>query len=502
MNAYLTGPHGLLALSPPILMCLFGSAILLMDVVGRRVQSTRNSGLLVALSLIGNAFIGFALWQQWQALELNQPLAIPAFSKAIIIDPLSIFINGVVLMAGIILCLISPRFLTSAGEHRGEYYALAFFAQCGMYFMVSGADLVTIFVGLELTAISFYILVGFTRHDRRSNEAALKYLLLGGLSSAFVVYGFSLLYGLAGSTAIDDIAAAASHLPSDNPLLVLGTVTVAIGMLFKVSAAPFHSWTPDAYDGAPTPVAAYLSVASKAASFGVLIRLLWFMLPSARPIWEPIVMAAAVLSLSIGSIAALTQDRLKRLLAYSSIAHAGYILLGFVAGSAASLQGVYIYLFIYGVMNLGAFSVLILLRRHGISGDNMSDLRGLSESHPGYAALFTILLLSLAGVPPTAGFLAKYFIFVALIETGHYMLAVVASVYVTVSLYFYFRLVREMYLLPTSHTSSDAASFSPDFGVRLSLIAATVAVVLLGLLPEAFLHSGLITSSFTAGVSH
>jgi NADH-quinone oxidoreductase subunit N len=353
--------------------------------------------------------------------------------------------------------------------------------------MASASDLVALFVGLELTAISFYILVGFTRTDRRSNEAALKYLLLGALSSGFVLYGFSLLYGLAGSTALADVAASVVRRGVQDPFVLLGVVTVTIGLLFKISAVPFHTWAPDAYDGAPTPVTAHLSVASKIASFAVLIRLVWVTLAAARPVWEPVLAVAAVLSLTVGTIAALTQDRLKRLFAYSSIAHAGYILLGFIAGTQSGLHGVYLYLLIYAVMNLGAFAVLTSLRRHSISGENLSDLRGLSQSHPLHAALFVVLLLSLAGMPPTAGFLAKYFIFVALIQTGHIALAVIAAIYVVVSLYFYFRLVREMYLAPVETREPLAVSF----GIQLTLLATAALTLVVGLFPEPILRASL-----------
>jgi NADH-quinone oxidoreductase subunit N len=268
---------------------------------------------------------------------------------------------------------------------------------------------------------------------------------------------------------------------------VLAVITVVVGLLFKISAVPFHMWAPDAYDGAPTPVTAFLSVASKVASFAVLLRLLPATLASARIIWEPLLVIASVASMTVGTIAALTQERLKRLFAYSSIAHAGYILLGIVAGTETGLKGAYLYLLVYAIMNLGAFTVLISLNRTGIVGEHLSDLRGLSNSHPGHAALFVILLVSLAGLPPTAGFLAKYYIFFALIETGRYYLAAVASAYVVVSLYFYFRLVREMYFKETDQRVPLAASF----GTRLALYATAILTVALGLFPEPLLRIGL-----------
>ena len=450
-----------LAISPPLLMALFGCATLVTDVM------TRGRGGRVGLvwfNLAGLALIGDALLLQASAAA----------------DPLAVFANALVWLATAVLLLISYRYLEVAGEHHGEYYALALFAECGMYFMASSLDLITLFVGLELTAISFYILVGFTRTDRHSNEAALKYVLLGGLSSGFVLYGFSLLYGVSGSTNLVAIRNALAARPDTDPFVLLAVVTIVIGLLFKVSAAPFHFWAPDAYDGAPTPITGYLAVASKIASFAVLIRFLAGPLASAEDVWKPLIAVAAVASLTIGSIAAITQDRLKRLFGYSGIAHAGYVLLGFVAGGPDGYEGIYVYLLVYALMNLGAFAVLTSLRRRGIAGELVSDLRGLSQSHPVHAALFAVLLLSLAGIPPTAGFIGKYFIFAALVKTNHIALAVVAAAYVAVSLYFYFRLVREMYLEPAEKTEGLAASF----GVRVALVATTALTLAIGLYPQ------------------
>ncbi len=452
-----------LALLPPILMALFGCATLILDVLAREGE---RRIWLVWFNLLGQALIGYSFVRQWQASQNFE-------TGGIAVDGLSLFTNALVWLAVVVLLLTSYRFLDIVHEHRGEYYALALFAQCGMYFMASGIDLIGLFIGLELTAVCFYILVGFTRADRRSNEAALKYLLLGALSSGFVLYGFSLLYGISGSTSLAEIADA---LKQNGPFALVATITITIGLLFKVSAAPFHNWAPDAYDGAPTPITGYLSVASKIAGFAVLMRL-----PLSGTVWLSILTVAAVLSLTIGSVAAITQDRVKRLFAYSGIAHAGYVLLGLVAGST---EGVFVYLLVYAVMNLGAFAVLTSLRRHGILGERLSDLRGLSQSHPLHAALFAVLLLSLAGVPPTAGFIGKYFIFAALIQTGHIGLAVVAAIYVVVSLYFYFRLVREMYLAPMEVTDVRRHPIAASFGIRVALVGTAALTLGIGLFPQ------------------
>ncbi len=466
------------ALLPPLLMAIFGCATLMLDAAlpaGNRVFARR---MFFSLNAAGQLLILWAFARQWALLQSNGPLV--AVQGAVLVDGLSIFTNAIVWLAIVVLFLISYRYLDEVHEQRAEYYALAVFAQCGMYFMASGVDLVSIFVGLELTAISFYILVGFTRADRRSNEAALKYLLLGAVSSGFVLYGFSLLYGITGQTQLHEITHVLDE-GSGSPVLWAAIVAITVGLLFKVSAAPFHTWAPDAYDGAPTPITGYLSVASKVASFAVLLRILPGALHEAADVWQPLLSAAAVLSLTFGSIAAITQDRVKRLFAYSGIAHAGYALLGIIAGA---LEAVYVYLFVYALMNLGAFAVLTSLRRRGIAGESVSDLRGLSRAHPVHAGLFAILLLSLAGIPPSAGFIGKYYIFAALIRTGHIALAVIASAYVVVSLYFYFRLVREMYLEPLEMSEPMA----PSFGVRLALAATAALTLIVGVFPEPALN--------------
>jgi NADH-quinone oxidoreductase subunit N len=481
--SYTAADH--LALLPPLLLAIFACATMMLDIASRYAEPAKRG--VIGFGLLGLAFTGYSLFRQWTVLDHSGQPFIIALQDSVTVDALSLFTNGVVLVATAILFLTAYRYLEISDEHRAEFYSLALFAQSGMYFMASAVDLVTLFVGLETAAVSFYILVGFTRAERRSNEAALKYLLLGALASGFVVYGFSLLYGISGSTHLPEIAAAVQERGPHDAFVILATVTITVGLLFKIAAVPFHTWAPDAYDGAPTPVTAHLTVASKVASFAVLIRLLVMTLAPARAIWEPMIVVAAVASLTVGSIAAITQSRLKRFFAYSSIAHVGYILLGFVTNTPAGLKGVYIYLLVYAVMTLGAFTLLISLRRHGISGEFISDLRGLSRTHPVHAALFVVLLLSLSGMPPTAGFLAKYFIFIALIETGHITLAVIASAYVALSLYFYFRLVREMYLMEDASAEPIAASL----GIRISLALTTAFTLVIGLFPEPMLRAGL-----------
>jgi NADH-quinone oxidoreductase subunit N len=471
-------------LLPAILLVLFACGTLIVDVVGKKTAAPYRAVLI--FGLVGLMVTALSIARQWSAMGVHGLSQFSAAQGAITIDGLSFFSNALTLGVTLLFYLISYRFLEIDAENKAEYYALALSAQAGMYVMATASELITLFLGIELTAICFYILVGFTRNDRRSNEAALKYLLLGGVASGFLLYGFSLLYGIAGSTGLQNVTKDVAARGASDPVVALAVITIVAGLFFKVAAVPFHAWAPDAYDGAPTPVTAYLSVASKIASFAVLLRLLSEMLAPARAIWVPLLAAAAIASMTVGTIAALTQDRLKRLFAYSSIAHAGYVLLGLVAGNETGLKGVYLYLLVYALMNIGAFTVLISLHRRGIAGETLGDLRGLGSAHPTHAALFVILLLSLAGIPPTAGFIGKYYIFLALIETGHYTLAAIASAYVAVSLYFYFRLVREMYLRDDGVREPLAASF----GTRFALYTTSALTVLIGIFPEPVLRLG------------
>lgn len=462
-------------LVPAIILALFGCAILLLD---RWVFP--NPRQLVPLVIAGLGFTGYGLWRQQQYIGSGN-VELTAFQGSLTVDGFALYFNWVFLIATLIVVLISYRYLEIEGEHHGEYYGLILFAQCGMFFLATGTDLVTLFIGLELMAICFYIMVGFLRGDRRSNEAAMKYLILGAFSSGFLVYGFSVLYGLSGSTRLRDIAAALAGRDSSDPLVFLAIATCSVGLLFKIAAVPFHMWAPDVYEGAPTTVTAYLSVASKAASFALLLRIFLLPLGNSRASWEPLLIGVALATMTVGNLAAITQTNVKRLLAYSSISHAGYMLLGLVAGNATGLKGIAVYVLVYSFMNLGAFLVIVALRRKDLIGDDVDDLAGLMRRSPWYAVLMLVFLISLAGIPPTAGFLAKYYIFLSLIETGHYYLAVVAVLYVAVAVYYYFRLVRVMFL---DEAAGKQMPLESSFGIKLSLAASGLATLAIGIFPE------------------
>jgi len=469
-------------LVPAVMLALFGCAILLFDFLV--FPDPRHRKYLLFFLILGEAFTGFGLWSQHSHMLAEGVNEYTAFHGSLVADGFSIFFNWIFIAATVIVAIVSYKYLEIEGEHHAEYYSLMMFAQCGMFFLAAGTDLVTLFIGLELMALSFYVMVGFLRSSKRSNEAAMKYLLLGAFSSGFLAYGFSVMYGISGSTRLTDISTAIAARGPFDPLVLLALATTSVGLLFKISAVPFHMWAPDAYEGAPTTVTAYLSVASKAASIAFLLRIFLGPLASAREAWEPILSFIAVATMTVGNLAAINQSNIKRLLAYSSISHAGYMLLGLIAGNETGIKGIAVYVMVYTFMNLGAFLVLVALRRKGIIGEDMDDIAGLMHKSPGYALLMLIFLLSLAGIPPTAGFLGKYYIFLSLIETRHYALAVIGTLYVAVAIYYYFRIVRSMF----ARDSTEPAPLSTSFGLRVALAVSGILTLGIGLYPEPFLR--------------
>jgi NADH-quinone oxidoreductase subunit N len=467
---------------PALILVLFGCAVLLFDFL--IIPAPQQRKWLLLFAILGETFTGYGLWRQQAYLTANGLSELTGFQGSVTIDGFSIFYNWIFVVSALIVAIVSYKYLENAGEHHGEYYGLILFAQSGMYFLATGTDLITLFVGLELMALSFYVMVGFLRADKRSNEAALKYLLLGAFSSGFLAYGFSLMYGIAGSTKLATVAAAIAMRSPWDPVVFLALTTASVGLLFKISAVPFHMWAPDAYEGAPTTVTAYLSVASKAASIAFLLRIYLGPLASAREVWEPLLSVIAIATLTIGNFAALNQTNIKRLLAYSSISHAGYMLLGLIAGNTTGINGVAVYVMVYTFMNLGAFLVVVALRRSNIIGEDLDDIAGLMQKSPGYAVLMLIFLLSLAGIPPTAGFLGKYYIFLALLQTGHYALAVVATLYVAVAIYYYFKIVRSMFI----RDAAEASPLASSFGLRVALGVSGVLTLAIGVFPEPFLR--------------
>jgi NADH-quinone oxidoreductase subunit N len=465
---------------PEAMLALFGLAILLTDFFLSPEQKQWNS----LTAFLGVAFSAASLYE-----VAGQTRS--AFGNSISIDSFFIFFSALFLLSTALVILLSVRYMEIEGEQHGEYYALMLFSTVGMMFLACGNDLVVLFVGLETMALAFYVLSGFLRRDRRSNEAAMKYVLIGAFSSGILAYGFSILYGLSGSTNLNVIAGALARRPANDPLTFIALATVAAGVFFKIAAVPFHQWAPDVYEGAPTAITAYVSVASKTASFALLLRLFLTVFWPVRVDWVMLMGTVAVLSMTVGAFAAITQTNVKRLLAYSSITQVGYVLLGLVGSVNADgslnklgLEAMAFYLLVYLFFNTGAFAIVIVLRRKGVIGDNIDDLNGLIQRNPGAAVLMLIFLLSLAGIPPTAGFVAKLLVFWALIETHHYVLAVLAVAYILPAVYYYFRLVAAMWV----RDATDSVRPVITQAQRAALAAMAIVTLAAGIFPEQFVR--------------
>src|ERR1700674_5307648 len=531
IRSYLQGDGA--GILPEMELVLFGLGILLIDFWIERKEKYWNAGLALA----GTIFSAFTIWKLRGAVAARGDFA--GFHDSVLVDPFFLFFATLFLAATALVILLSVQYLEIEREQEGEYYVLLLFACVGMMLMASGIDLIVMFLGLETMALSFYVLTGFLRREKRSNEAALKYVLLGAFSSGILAYGFSILYGLSGATNIGAITAALaqrdklvhvvalSQLPGAQgeqmrlllqrnlPLAlnfdpfvlqllpILAFVLVAVGLFFKVAAVPFHQWAPDVYEGDPTPITAYISVASKTASFALLLRLLLTVFWPVRVDWEMLIAAVALASLTLGNLAAITQTNVKRMLAYSSISHVGYILLGIVAAASSPLgfitgmKGVAFYLFVYGFMTIGAFAVLIVLQRQGIVGDELDDLNGLYRRSPISALMLLIFMLSLAGIPPLAGFVGKYFILQALIETGHNRLALFGALYIVPALYYYFRIVMHAYLYEPGNAPLPIITI----GQRIAFAVMCFVTVAAGVYPEPFVRLATYSLFFPSGFS-
>ena len=454
-------------LLPEILLTGGALLVLLVDVVLPRREWAALGMALLTLAVTGAAVIGFTGVDTTISAGL---LAIDGFAT---------FFKSLVIVSALLTVLMSPSYLRVEGVRAGEYYFLILCATLGMLFMASGVDLITLFIGLETMAVSFYVLAGYLKPNQRSNEASVKYFLLGGFSLGILLYGMSLLYGATGTTSLAGIAEA---LAGGEPSLTLSLALVLLvaGMGFKIAAVPFHMWAPDVYEGAPTPVTAYLSVGSKAASFAMILRIFIEGLPSLVVDWQALFWVLAAITMTVGNLAAITQSNTKRMLAYSSIAHAGYVLIGVVAGTERGVAAAMVYLWVYLFMQLGAFAVVAMLRRKDVVGDELQDLSGLYLRKPLAAVAMLIFMLSLGGIPPTAGFMGKLWLFAAAIESGLVWLAVIFVVNSVISLYYYYRVVVFMWL--KDETSGPEMAINP--ALATALVIAAVGSLLFGVYPQ------------------
>lgn len=425
------------AIMPETILSVVGMALLLINVF----VPSEKKGYLAWLSLAGIIVTFFTVVSGWGNPQ-------EGFSGSVLQDNFSLFFKGIFLVAGALSVLITDQYLDREGCNHGEIYPLMLFATVGMMLMAAGTDLMTIFIGLEIMSICLYVLAGFNRDNLKSNEAGLKYFLLGAFSTGFLLYGMALTYGATGTTKLAKIAAYATQngMVANNPLLLVGMLLMATGFAFKVAAAPFHMWTPDVYEGAPTPVTAFMSVGPKAAGFAAFLRVLIIAMPTLKPEWTGLLWVLAVLTMTVGNVTALYQRNIKRMLAYSSIAHAGYVLVGFTAGNSVGTAGVMFYMLTYAFMNIGAFAILILAGRKGDSGNTLDDMTGFGYKHPILGVVMTIFLFSLAGIPPAAGFVGKFYLFSGAIQAGYFWLAIIGVLNSAASVYYYLRVMVYMYM--------------------------------------------------------
>ncbi len=481
-------------IAPELILTLFACVALVMEVV----LPYRKSKLTAYFALVGIALAALSLGVQWWYTGDLLPLS--GFYGMVRIDGFALVFKAIFLIAAALAIAISTRYLDIEGEQHGEYYALVLFATVGMMFLGCGYDLILLYISLELMALTFYVLVAFTKREKRSNEAAMKYFLLGAFSSGVLLYGMSLLYGVAGSTNLGEIGQEVGRVfgliagdPTGDaaklrPMLLLGMIALAAGLFFKIAAVPFHMWAPDAYEGAPTSVTAFLSTGSKAASFALYARILFEALPAMRADWAPLLGLVAAITIMVGNWAAVTQENSKRLLAYSSISNAGYLLLGLVAGNTYGYIGLMIYLLVYTLMNMGAFGIIISLRRRGIIGDNVDDMTGLAQKAPGMAAMMGIFMLSLGGLPGTGGFIGKYFLLWGLFDRAetdkknwYYWLAGWAVINIVVSFYYYIRFIKVMYL---GDRVADDQPLSLSPALQTALVVSLVGIIAIGVFPQ------------------
>ena len=460
---------------------------------------TAGSLLLLVLAAILPRRSDRWLWWFTLAVLAAAGLALPAADGVnltvarglVAVDGFAFFFKILFLLAAGLTVAMSSRYLAVEGVRPGEYYFLILVATLGMMVMAGGIDLITLFIGLETMAVPFYILAGYIRPNRKSNEAAIKYFVLGTFSLAILLYGMSLLYGLTGTTHLRTMATTLVA-GDDGLLLPFAVMLLVTGLGFKIAAVPFHMWAPDVYEGAPTPITAFLSVGSKAAAFAMLLRIFVEGLPAFRmdnvgvawghPFgWSAFLYVLSVMTMTIGNIAALTQGNIKRMLAYSSIAHAGYVLIGIVAGTPRGITAALLYLMIYVLMQTGAFAIVVALRRAGVPGDELTDLTGLSSTHPAAAAAMLVFVLSLGGIPPTAGFMGKLWIFGAAIDAGYVWLAVIGVANSVLSLSYYVRVVVFLWS-PEPEGDGPVLRISPALGAVLIIAAA--GTIALGIYPR------------------
>jgi NADH-quinone oxidoreductase subunit N len=449
----------LIALAPVLVLSVFAMGVLVLD-----LWAGKNKTLLMFVSLVGLLMTAISAFAK-------HPIPTFAFTDSYTVDHLSLFFICIFTLSSALTILLSYEYNEREGIKVGEYYSLILLCTVGMILLASSTDMIMIFLGIEIVSICLYVLAGIRRDNTASNEAALKYFLLGAFATGFLLYGMTLVYGSTGSTNLFKIAEfVKSDSAQSNPLLLMGIVLLVIGFGFKVAAAPFHMWAPDVYQGAPTPVTAFMAVGPKAAAFAAFFRVFTEAVPALAPSWEIVLCTIAVLSMVVGNLGAIMQTNIKRMLAFSSISHAGYLLIAVIAKSSLAGSSLLFYMLSYAFTTFGAFGIIILLGRKGEENLEIENYSGLAYKHPLMALSMTVFLLSLGGLPPFAGFVAKFYIFSAAIEEGFVALVIIAVLNSAISFYYYLKVVVFMYM------KEPAGEFN------ISLTPMTLFVVIIGLI--------------------
>ncbi len=472
----ITAPSfNLSSIGPWITLTIAAIVILLLDAFSPKGGRKGLFPVLALLALAVAAWQTFCLWGKSGT----------DFSRMVYLDNFAFYFYLIILLGAALTLLLSPHYLEDFGKNLGEYYALVLFATVGMLLMAASAHLIMIFLGLEIMSIAVYVLAGFFREDPRSNEAALKYLVLGAFSSGFLLFGMAMLYGAAGGTLyLPELAAKLSTFAAlTRPLTLLGLALIIVGFGFKVAAVPFHMWIPDVYEGAPTNVTAFMAVGVKAAAFAAFARVLFVAFPNFTVEWNMVLWVLAVVTMTLGNVVAIAQTNIKRMLAYSSIAHAGYLMVALVAANQLGAVSLLYYLLAYTIMNIGAFAVVILVGRKKDAYLNIYDYSGLGFQHPALAATMTIFMFALAGIPPTAGFVGKFYIFSAAVQAGYIWLAIIGVMNSLVSVYYYLRITVLMYMRPAE---ADLGPIPFTYGLTTALVFTAVATLAIGIFPGFF----------------
>ena len=460
-------------LLPALIVLAAGALVLLLDLVPPRDSKTHLGGVALA------GILAALLATVWLWLRGGDERA---FRDMVLLDGYALFFDVVICYAAALVVMLSMDFLGRTGGESGEYYALVLFATAGMMLMASAGDLIVVFLALELMSLSLYVLAGLFKTRLTSGEASMKYFLLGAFATSFLLYGIALIYGATGATNLDRIAASAAAKGGD-PLLLIGLGFLLVGFGFKISSVPFHMWAPDVYEGAPTTIAALIATGSKAGAFAALTRVLTVALRGVQADWSDLLWGVAALTMTLGNVAALAQSNLKRMLAYSSIAHVGYMLMGLVAGDAPGVGAILFYLLAYTFTTIGAFGVIALCARAGEEAVEVGDYAGLARRHPVLAATLALFLLSLIGIPPLAGFVSKFYLFGSAVRAGYIWLTVIAVLNSAVAAYYYLRVIVYMYM---REPEGEGVAVAPSLAGGLALAIALVGIVLLGVAPAPF----------------